>query len=238
MRFSKHIHSALQAAREWVKVSRIRAAALILFLSSGLILSLLYYPLLAQEMHYRFTRNHANDRVMLKGDPITTVTPTKLPEPQALDDKDVIHPIDEYFGIVIPKIGANSRVMINVDPTNKTEYQKKLEQGVAHAKGTSLPGQKGDMFIFAHSSTNLYVALHYNAVFYLLGKLDYGDKIYIFYNKHKFTYQVADKKIIDPSKVNYLYDDSEKEKLTLMTCWPPGSSFKRLLVFANPVQEE
>jgi len=54
----------------------------------------------------------------------------------------------------------------------------------------------------------------------------------IFYKGQRFVYKVIDKKIVDPNQVEYLTRKSKKEFLTLQTCWPPGTTFKRLLVFA------
>jgi LPXTG-site transpeptidase (sortase) family protein len=146
--------------------------------------------------------------------------------------KDIV-PIDKSFGIVIPKLGANARVIANVDPYNSKEYQYALTKGVAHARGTSVPGAMGDVFLFAHSSENFYVALQYNSVFYLLPKLTAGDQIFLYYNGVKFIYVVTDKKFVDPKNVSYLESKGDNQTLTLMTCWPPGTNLQRLLVFAS-----
>src|SRR3989339_451702 len=62
-----------------------------------------------------------------------------------------MEPVDQEFGIVVPKIGANSKVIANVDPYNSKVYQRALTQGVAHAAGTVLPGEIGNSFLFSHS---------------------------------------------------------------------------------------
>ncbi len=144
-----------------------------------------------------------------------------------------IEPIDREFGIVIPKLGANARVIANVDPYNSRAYQRALTKGVAHTRGTSVPGAMGNMFLFAHSSEDFYNAVRYNSIFYLLAKLEAGDEIIMYYKNTKFTYVVTDKKFVSPNAVEYLQGDSLKSGLTLMTCWPPGTTLKRLLVFAE-----
>jgi len=146
--------------------------------------------------------------------------------------KDIV-PIDKVFGIVIPKLGANAHVVANVDPFDSHAYQMALTRGVAHARGTSIPGAMGNIFIFAHSSDNFYEALKYNSVFYLLPKLVTGDPIFLYYNGVKFTYVVTDKKFVGSKDVSYLQGESLKATLTLMTCWPPGTNLQRLLVFAE-----
>lgn len=142
-------------------------------------------------------------------------------------------PLFPDFGIVIPKLSINAKVVKNVNPYDAAIYQKALTQGVAHAAGTALPGETGNIFIFSHSSENFYEAVRYNSVFYLLPKLETGDTITLYYNNNRFDYHVTEKKTVNPSEISYLSGNSKKQTLTLMTCWPPGTSFKRLIVIAE-----
>lgn len=144
-----------------------------------------------------------------------------------------IQPVDRSFGIIIPKIGANAKIVSEVDPYNSFTYQMALTKGVAQAKGTAFPDENGNMFLFSHSSANLLEANLYNSVFYLLSKLTKGDEIYIYYKQIKYTYIVSGFKIVDAKDVSYLNPKSNDRGLTLMTCWPAGTDFKRLLVFAR-----
>jgi len=147
--------------------------------------------------------------------------------------KKNINPVDSQFGIVIPKIGANAVVVVNVDPFNAKEYQWALTKGVAQARGTVFPGQTGNIFIFAHSSGNWYQANRYNSIFYLLHKLVKDDIIYLYYKNKEFKYTVSDAKIVEASEVKYLTGTGEGKTLNLMTCWPPGTTLKRYLVTAE-----
>lgn len=147
-----------------------------------------------------------------------------------------VKPVDQEFGIVIPKINANAKVIRNVNPYVPAIYQQALSQGVAHAQGTGLPGEKANIFLFAHSSGNWYQANRFNSVFYLLYKLEKQDLIEVYFHKQKFAYQVTDKVYVDPSSVEYLSRHSLEETLTLMTCWPPGTTNKRLIVIAKRVK--
>lgn len=144
-----------------------------------------------------------------------------------------IKPLDKTFGIVIPKINANAKIIANVDPYNSNIYQLALTKGVAQAKGSAIPSEIGNMFLFSHSSANLLEATRYNSVFYLLSKLEKQDEIYIFYKNVKYKYVVSETKIVDAKDVSYLNPESKVRTLTLMTCWPPGTNYKRLLVIAT-----
>lgn len=149
-----------------------------------------------------------------------------------------IKPLDKKFGIVIPKINANAKIIANVDPFNPSIYQVALTKGVAQAKGTANPNEIGNMFIFSHSSVNLLEATKYNSVFYLLSKLEKNDEIDIYYKNEKYKYKVTDKKIVSANDVSYLNRqpsiiNPQSSTLTLMTCWPPGTNYKRLLIIAT-----
>lgn len=142
-------------------------------------------------------------------------------------------PITTDFSIVIPKINANTKVVQNVDPYNSSVYQYALTKGVAHALGTATPDTFGNTFIFAHSAGNWYQANQYNAVFYLLNKLVSEDQIFIYYQNKKYTYLVKEIKFVSPTEVKFMNQDLSKHQLTLMTCWPPGTTLKRLVVIAE-----
>lgn len=146
----------------------------------------------------------------------------------------IMRPIDPNFSILIPKIAANSPVIANVDTNNEPEYLSALGHGVAHALGTDFPGNNRHVFLFAHSTDYFWRVGSYNAIFYLLYKLEMGDEINIFFEGKRHKYEVFNKIIIDPSQVEYLTRQTPSEELTLQTCWPPGTTLKRLLVFARP----
>lgn len=150
---------------------------------------------------------------------------------------ELMVPHDAQFGIVIPKIAANASVIANVDPSSNKTYLAALKKGVAHALGTSFPGQGGHIYMFAHSTDYFWNVSTYNAIFYLLYKLEVNDEVDLFYKGARYLYKVVDIKIIDPSQIEYLSRQTDEEFVTLQTCWPPGTTLKRLLVFAKRVSE-
>ena len=142
---------------------------------------------------------------------------------------------DIDFSILIPKIGATAKVVPNVNPGNEQEYLRALQVGVAHAAGTVFPGMNGNIYLFAHSADSIINIGRYNAIFYLLKELEAGDEIVVVFNGQRHNYTVFDKRIVGGSEVDYLRSKmGEGETLTLQTCWPPGTPWKRLLVFARP----
>lgn len=193
---------------------------------SAIFLLFNFFPALLAELKYDFSprKNYTVETRAEEQNPVA--------ESQT-GDSNIIVPVDEQFGIVIPKIFVNSKVFPDVDPENPAVYQPVLTKGVAHVAGTAFPGKPGNVFIFAHSGQDFFQAERYNAVFYLLTKLEKGDEIDIFYQGQKFQYSVTDKKIVAPEEVQYLDDTPGKNTLTLMTCWPGGTTLKRLIVQAE-----
>lgn len=150
--------------------------------------------------------------------------------------EQILVPKDTQFSIIIPKIGASAKVFPNVDPSNQNEFLPILRQGVAHAKGTVFPGKIGNTYLFAHSTDNFWDVGRYNAVFYLLKDLEPGDEVVVFFQNKRYNYIVKSTKITESSDVSYIVDSQKqnKEVLILQTCWPPGTTWQRLLVFAEP----
>lgn len=151
------------------------------------------------------------------------------------ETKQSIVPTDTNFSIVIPKIGASSRIIPNVDPSDPDVFKPALMKGVAHAKGTVFPGLPGNTYIFAHSTDAWWNVGRYNAVFYLLKDLEPGDEIVVFFEGIRHNYVVEKAFIADPSEVSYLVNSQGgAEQLVLQTCWPPGTTWKRVFVIAKP----
>ncbi len=145
----------------------------------------------------------------------------------------IIVPVDPNYSIIIPKIAASAKILPDIDAANENEYLDALKLGVAHAKGTDFPGNGGNVFLFAHSTDYVWNIANYNAVFYLLYKLESGDEIDVIFEGRRYKYIVSEKKIIAPDDIKYLTETVGEETLTLQTCWPPGTTLQRLLVFAK-----
>ena len=150
------------------------------------------------------------------------------------DHQRVLFPINTDFSVIIPKIGADAVVVPNVDPSNEDDYLKALKVGIAHAKGSVFPGIVGTTYLFAHSTDNFWDVGRYNAIFYLLKDLSVGDSIVVYFGGKRYDYAVDSSTIVDPNDVSLLVNAQKtQEQLVLQTCWPPGTTYKRLLVVAK-----
>lgn len=149
--------------------------------------------------------------------------------------EQIITPADTDFSITIPKIGASAKVYPNIDPGNSQEFLPVLQHGIAHAKGSVFPGFSGNVYLFAHSTDAWWNVGRYNAVFYLLKNLSKGDQITVFFENRRFDYEVREIVIVDPKDTSLIASaQSGKQQLVLQTCWPPGTTWKRLVVLADP----
>lgn len=143
---------------------------------------------------------------------------------------------DQKFSVYIPKIYAISRVIPNVNPYDRSEYLPALKKGVAHARGLAVPGQTGTTYLFAHSVGSRADYARYNAVFYLLHKLEAGDGIELVYEGNWYKYRVMEIKVLGSKDISLLKPQTDREILVLQTCYPPGTTWKRLWVVAERIQ--
>lgn len=204
---------------------------------------LIIEPVLSEELKYRFD-NFSGTRHVLPQVVTSASGGTSLHQDSAGQDSfgdlentggEIITPVDTNFGIVIEKINANAKVVPDVDPGDERDYSQALAKGVAHAKGTVFPGQKGNIYLFSHSVDAPWNIVRYNAIFYLLSKLETGDRVIMFYLGKRYDYIVFDKVIAKPDDTHYLTDSYEESILTLQTCDPPGTLLNRLIVRAKLV---
>ena len=157
----------------------------------------------------------------------------------ALDREEVakpplkIEPVSPEFGIVIERIGVNAPVVANVDSGSYEEYTEALRSGVAHAEGTSFPGQEGNAYIHGHSSLGFWELGSYATVFTLLNKVEIGDRIVTYYEGERFDYEVATKEIFPGYDITPLVRTYEEAVLSIQTCDPPGTTLNRLVVTAR-----
>lgn len=215
-----------------------------LILAGGLGLIISFYPIAFSQIAYfskQLSKNPADNPAVLASD--SGFGEIVEEKPKIVLPALSKEPLNKEFGIIIDKIDVNAPVVENVNSADYNAYIESLRQGAAHAAGTALPGQttadgNNNVFIFAHSTLNLWDVPKYNAIFILLNKLESGDRISTFYKGYRYDYIVESKKIVDADDVKYLTEPSIDKILTLQTCDPPGTNLRRLIVTARIVNEE
>ncbi len=172
-----------------------------------------------------------------KAEPALPASVPVVFEPLATPDGATIDPVNEEFALIVPKVGINAPVIANVDPANPDEYKAVLETGIAHASTSFFPDEDGTVYLFSHSTNYDWFVKDLNAVFYLLKNLDTDDVVVVMYKGKRYTYKITEKKVVSPQSTTYLYPIVGSRQLILQTCWPPGSTTERLLIFSNLIEE-
>lgn len=242
---------------EYLKILFLRTVGNFIMLTSLFMIAKTFYQPVYEEVKY-FANQYFDKVYVIAQDPSSQETEPAAQDPEQpqeeqsvieeqqepqeqsglarllnIEKVEVLVPENPEFSVVIPKIGANARVVGEVDASDEEAYLEALKDGVAHVKGTAYPGEDGHIFLFAHSTDYVWNVGNYNAVFYLLYKLKNGDEVNLFYGGQRYAYEVTGSEIVDASEVEYVTRQTDEEFLTLQTCWPPGTTLKRLLVFAE-----
>jgi sortase A len=140
-----------------------------------------------------------------EGSAITNPTPPPTPEGEAV------------AVIKICKIGVEKAIVQGVGDED-------LKRGPGHYPDTPMPGQPGNAAIAGHRTT-------YGAPFFRLDEMDIGDPILVSTAQGRFRYEVTEKTVVTPGKVEVL-DNTPDNRLTLTTCEPRFSAAKRLILVA------
>lgn len=133
------------------------------------------------------------------------------------------------YTLSIPKLDIkDAYVIISGDDLNKS---------LIHYGGTGLPGQYGTAVIFGHSVLpQFYNPNNYKTIFSTIPTLKNGDEIFIRFDGVQYTYVVFDMIVTEPSNLTPLEQRFDDSYLTLVTCVPPGTYWKRLNVRARLVK--
>ena len=214
------------------KVLLIRTIGNFLILASVTAIIFTFWPVLSA-----FSKNTV-DKISGKKYEATATVSTQQSFGSLLGKSDpnlkILVPKDPNFSIIVEKIGADAPVIANVDASNKIVYEAALKRGVAHALGAAFPGQPGVSYLFAHSTDTIFNVPRFNAIFYLLKDMEPGDRIVIFFNGKRYDYLTVEKKITEAADVSYFTLKTSEQILVLQTCYPPGTTWKRLLIIAKP----
>lgn len=134
--------------------------------------------------------------------------------------------------VVIPIVWSQS--------TQEKDLQNDLSSGAIHYPGTAIPGNIGNALLAAHSSDYAWKKGAYKNAFASLGRLSVGDTgILITYTdkdamKRTLQFRVTEKAIVAPDDQR-IFEEGQTAQITLITCWPVGTNWRRLIVKADVV---
>lgn len=136
--------------------------------------------------------------------------------------------------IIIPKINLDVPVVYDEPSYEEGKIQAALERGTVHYGNTPLPGEIGNSVILGHSSNNYFNSGEYKFAFVLLFRMEENDTFILNYEGTRYVYRVFSKRIVEPDDFSVIAP-SNKPIVTLITCTPPGTSWKRLIVQAEQI---
>lgn len=130
------------------------------------------------------------------------------------------------YTLSIPKLGIDSAV-VRSDHTD-------LKQSLIQYAGTALPGNLGNTVIFGHSVLpQFFNPKNYLTIFSTLHQLKPGDTIDVSADGATFTYQISEMYETQPDDLSPLAQVYNGRYMTLITCTPPGTYLRRLIIRAH-----
>ncbi|MEK9200615.1 MAG: sortase, partial [Patescibacteria group bacterium] len=129
------------------------------------------------------------------------------------------------YTLSIHKLGINNAVV----RSDHTDLKKSLIQ----YSGTALPGNLGNAVIFGHSVLpQFFNPANYLTIFSTLHTLRPGDTIEISADGATFAYKISEIYETAPDDLSPLAQVYNGRYLTLITCTPPGTYLRRLIIKA------
>lgn len=109
-----------------------------------------------------------------------------------------------------------------------------LKKSLIHYPGTALPGQFGNAVIFGHSVLpQFFDPKNYLTIFSTLPTLKLKEEVLVDFDGVTYKYVIEEMTEVKPDDISVLeqrYDDSY---ITLITCVPPGTYLRRLVIRAR-----
>lgn len=130
-----------------------------------------------------------------------------------------------YF-LSIPKLKIKNAIV--------TSTNTDLAKNLVHYPGTAVPPDKGSAIIFGHSTLpQLFNPTDYTKIFATLHTIKIGDAILVNANNVEYTYKVSSIRVTTPEDTSVLAQEYDASYLVIITCTPPGTIWKRLIVKAR-----
>ncbi len=123
-----------------------------------------------------------------------------------LEETSEYNIIDYEMILEIPKIDLKKGIL------NKYDNNNNVDKNIQFIKESAYPNTNGVTILAGHSGNTS------SAYFKNLDKLDYNDKVYIYYNKNKYEYIVIDYYYIQKTGYMDIKEELKVNSLLLVTC--------------------
>lgn len=132
----------------------------------------------------------------------------------------------QSYHLSIPKLNIKNALVSTVD------YD--LSMHLLNYGGTAIPPENGNAVIFGHSTLpHLFNQNDYKTIFANVYKLKAGDEIWATVSNVSYLYKVQSISVVDQNDTTAFAQNYDNSYLTLVTCTPPGTVWKRLIIKAT-----
>ena len=129
------------------------------------------------------------------------------------------------YSLSIPKLG--------IDAAEVSTRDYNLDRHLIQYFGTAIPGESGTAVIFGHSTIPAWFdPKNYKTIFATLHTIKMGDEIDATVNGVTYKYKIFSILITSPTDTNILTQSYDNSYITIVTCTPPGTIWKRLVIRA------
>lgn len=213
---------------------RIRVGLSLLFITAGMMaFTLVAYPLISYQITYapklkKTTILKPNSGVVFAQEVVNTALDytdsnnwfSGVLTLQKGSEKSLISTL------TIEKLGIN-RATVRNDHTD-------LKQSLIQYPGTADPGDLGNTVIFGHSVLpQFFNPQNYITIFSTLHRLEVEDQIQMESDGASYTYEIYQMYETSPDDLTPLAQSYDGRYLTLITCTPPGTYLRRLIIKAH-----
>ena len=213
--------------------------------ASGILIGLyIFFPIISWELYIKpafagssyaspipqntiITKNYLKNLVASAQESISTINYNNSTQwlPATNQNKSLNSPIN-FYSISIPSIKLENAMVSTVDLD--------LENHLVHFPGTAIPTDKGTSVIFGHSTLpQLYNRQDYKTIFAKIHEVKIDDEILTTVDNKLYKYKIFDIEIVDAKNTSYLTQNYDASYLYIVTCTPPGTTWKRLVIKAR-----
>lgn len=130
------------------------------------------------------------------------------------------------YTLTIPRLGITNAVVSTQDID--------LGKHLVAIQGTPVPPDKGNTVIEGHSTLpQLFNPSDYHTIFANVHKLQEGDELLVNVANITYTFKIFSITVVDPTDTTPLEQSFDDSYLTIITCTPPGTIWKRLIIKAR-----
>lgn len=127
------------------------------------------------------------------------------------------------YVLSIPKLHIQNAQVSTID------YD--LDIHLVNYGGTAIPANKGTAVVFGHSTLpQLFNPRNYKTIFANAYQLKTGDDIEATVANITYYYKIYNISVVEPTDTSVFAQNFDDSYLTIITCTPPGTTWKRLVI--------